>query len=87
MCYRLVISGKKWGKGVILVPKKYWCRECNQEMYSEEELITAGGRFIDGEPYCPKRHKIDVYGEKQLAEEFAMMLSVPGCSTTLRLDR
>lgn len=62
---------------MIMMTKKYWCRECNQEVYSEEMLIRAGGCFRDGEPYCPKEHKIDVYGEEHLAEEFAMMLGVP----------
>ena len=70
-----------------MVSKKYWCRECNQKVYSEEELISAGGCFRDGEPYCPKKHKIDVYGEEQLAEEFAMMLSAPAFLTALHINR
>ena len=57
--------------------KKYWCRECGQGVYSEEGLVNAGGYFRDGEPYCPNGHKIDVYGEERLAEEFAMMFSAP----------
>jgi len=56
-------------------------------VYSEEELISAGGYFKDGEPYCPKGHKIDIYGEGRLAEEFALMFSVPVSSTTLSLKR
>ncbi len=60
-----------------MMPNKYWCRECNQEGYSEEELIRAGGCFRDEKPYCPKGHKIDIYGEEQLAEEFAMLFGVP----------
>jgi len=55
------------------VSKKYWCQECNRETYSKEELVSTGGFFIDGEPYCSERHKIDVYGEDQLVEEFAMI--------------
>ncbi len=55
--------------------KKYWCQECNRETYSEEELISAGGSFRDGEPYCPEGHNIDVYGKERLVDEFAVILS------------
>jgi len=74
-------------RGVMVMSTKYWCRECNQKIYSEDELISVGGYFRDGEPYCPKKHKIDVYGEEQLAEEFAMMFSTPAFSTALRINR
>jgi len=59
------------------VSKKYWCQECNRETHSKEELVSAGGFFRDGEPYYSKRHKIDIYGEEQLVEEFAMLLGAP----------
>ena len=55
--------------------KKYWCQECNREKYSQEELMSTGGSFRDGEPYCPEGHKIDVYGKEQLVDGFATIIS------------